>query len=64
MQIDLTAVFDLIIEQMVICWHFCQNVLVFRIGSYTFNMLNFSVGVWCFARAFAAIFGSSDEEEV
>lgn len=56
--IDLTPAFTYIIAGLAHVFDFCTSVLTFRIGDYTFNMLNFCVGAYSLGLAINALFGS------
>lgn len=66
MIIDLTPVFTEILNTLSIIYWFFSEVLIFRIGDYTFTLLNWTLAAFFLARALAAVFpvGYDDEEPI
>lgn len=55
--INLTPVFDAFTRCLAQVYAFSQNVLVFQVHGYSFNMLNWSLGVYFAYNAIGFFFG-------
>lgn len=56
MVIDLTPVIREILNTLSIVYFFFSEVLIFRIGNYTFSLLNWTVAAFFLAASLAAVF--------
>lgn len=63
MAINLNVAFDYILSGMVSIYNFLTNVLVFQIGNYTFNALQFALGAIVIRLVIHALFGADDAGE-
>ena len=61
--INLDSVFNYIVSALVLVYNFMSTVLVFQIGGYTFNALQFALGAVTIRFSIHALFGSDDEGE-
>lgn len=60
--IDLTYVFNYIIDILTYIFAFCKNVLVFQIGTYQFNMITFCLAGYSLGLAINAFFGMPTDD--
>lgn len=61
-EINLTVVFNYIIDTLSRIFEFVVHYLNFRIGDHVFNLLEFSIGVYFAAESITYFFGDNMEE--